>query len=216
MPRHRLDLSSRRFGRLLAVCPAGKTSGGKTLWHCLCDCGKAHDVAVNVLTSGRARSCGCYLKETAAKTGKASWRHNHRHIRAPRISVAQESSQWSICTVERCEEPARTRFGRFCDTHYRRNHRRGCVELPGRTPASIAPTLSVVERARLIVPRNRTPSSRLLRFNGIQLGLSDWAEASGLTKSGLQWRLRNGWSMERALTEPARARGPLRGSKRAR
>lgn len=82
MPRPRLDLTSRRFGRLLAQYNTGRTAGGKTLWRCLCDCGSSHDVAVNVLTSGRAKSCGCYLKETASKTGKATWRRNHMHMRA--------------------------------------------------------------------------------------------------------------------------------------
>ena len=220
MPRHRLDISARRFGRLEALHETGKTSGGKTLWQCVCDCGKLHKVAVNVLTSGRAKSCGCLLKETASKTGRATWKLNHRHVRTTLRSTTTDvktmigDDAWASCTFAGCGKPARTRFGLLCDTHYRRKHRSGSSELIGRTSVVLALESSIIDRAGRIVPSRVTAATRVLTFKGVTLGLSDWARAAGLPKSALQWRLRKGWSLERAVTEPLAAKGPLSGRTR--
>ena len=59
-----VDLTGQRFGRLLVIGRAGKNKYGKSLWHCLCDCGNQTDVMVSALTGGRTISCGCYHRET--------------------------------------------------------------------------------------------------------------------------------------------------------
>lgn len=56
------DLSGRRFGRLIALEYFGR-SNGRTLWRCLCDCGKESIVGYSALISGNTRSCGCLEKE---------------------------------------------------------------------------------------------------------------------------------------------------------
>ena len=47
-------------------------------------------------------------------------------------------------------------------------------------------------------------SNRILTFNGESLCCADWAERVGLTKKVLWYRLNAGWSVEKALTTPAR------------
>jgi len=65
------DLSGKRFGRLTVESeaepyrsPAGKPT---RRWRCSCDCGRECVVLQNQLTAGKARSCGCLQRETAAE-----------------------------------------------------------------------------------------------------------------------------------------------------
>lgn len=57
---NRVDLTGRRFGRLVAMRPSERRSRqGKVYWWCVCDCGTEKEILGNVLQSGRGRSCGC-------------------------------------------------------------------------------------------------------------------------------------------------------------
>lgn len=58
-----INLTDRRFDRLVARRPAGKTSDGRTIWLCECDCGQFAGVSVSALLGGVTRSCGCLRRE---------------------------------------------------------------------------------------------------------------------------------------------------------
>lgn len=60
------DLTGKRFGKLIAL-NVSKTENGKTYWKCKCDCGNYSEVLTNRLISGHTKSCGCLVKENAAK-----------------------------------------------------------------------------------------------------------------------------------------------------
>ena len=122
-------------------------------------------------------------------------------------------SAWATCTIAGCQKPSRTRKGELCDMHYRRNHRNNSFDLVDRTIINVGST-SPMEKREISRRGLSNLSRRLIEFNGTTLGLSDWAFKAGLTKSALQWRLRAGWSLDRALTVSSQARGPVRSAKR--
>lgn len=69
--RRRIDITGKRFGRLIAVAhipPDGRRAG---LWRCYCDCGKLHVTEGASLRHGKTRSCGCLLKESSSKLMRA-------------------------------------------------------------------------------------------------------------------------------------------------
>lgn len=71
-----IDLTGKRFGRLVAQWPSGKTSSGKTgggtvHWLCLCDCGKMPVIAGKSLRAGVTNSCGCLQRDTFTTHGKS-------------------------------------------------------------------------------------------------------------------------------------------------
>ena len=45
-----------------------------------------------------------------------------------------------------------------------------------------------------------------ITFNGVTMNVTDWAGRVGMTPNALAMRLRLGWSIERALTQPIKAR----------
>ena len=59
-----IDLTGKRFGRLVVI-ERDKTSSTRNLkWKCKCDCGNECYVLRSCLQSGETRSCGCLHKET--------------------------------------------------------------------------------------------------------------------------------------------------------
>ena len=68
-----IDLTGRRFGRLLVLERAGSyvcdygTHSSPT-WRCRCDCGRETVVLGLALRRGNTRSCGCLQRELAAET----------------------------------------------------------------------------------------------------------------------------------------------------
>ena len=52
------DLTGQRFGRLTVLAPA-ENVGGRTAWHCRCDCGREVVVKTCHLCAGHTKTCGC-------------------------------------------------------------------------------------------------------------------------------------------------------------
>lgn len=63
------DITGQRFGRLLAVS-IHHSANHKRFWTCRCDCGAQVIVRQDQLTTGRAKSCGCYSHEVQRKNLK--------------------------------------------------------------------------------------------------------------------------------------------------
>jgi hypothetical protein len=64
VPAH-IDLTSKKFTRLLVKEKVGKTQSGQYKYKCLCDCGNIIIVAGGYLKSGHTKSCGCYSRDMA-------------------------------------------------------------------------------------------------------------------------------------------------------
>ena len=63
-----LDLTGKRFGKLVAIQIDKNPNTKRRKWMCLCDCGNSVSVATNHLTSGQTISCGCRRYETKNQT----------------------------------------------------------------------------------------------------------------------------------------------------
>ena len=55
----RVDLTGRRYGKLVVVERAEKNARGAAQWRCICDCGKKCVVLHSSLQLGKRTSCGC-------------------------------------------------------------------------------------------------------------------------------------------------------------
>jgi hypothetical protein len=58
-----IDITGRRFGRLVALRSLGKGPYWQLHWECRCDCGRLVSVNKNNLIHGHTRSCGCLRRE---------------------------------------------------------------------------------------------------------------------------------------------------------
>jgi hypothetical protein len=60
---------------------------------------------------------------------------------------------------------------------------------------------------RKINDRNRR-SNRFLTFRGETKTIAEWSELLSVPNDTIRWRLKSGWSLENALTTPARPKAP--------
>ena len=84
-----IDITGKRFGRLVAIEPTNKRQGGSIVWKCKCDCGKQAEVLNQNLIKGFTKSCGCAISEDL--TGK----------RFGRLVVVGFSGKLYDCTKEK-------------------------------------------------------------------------------------------------------------------
>lgn len=61
-----IDLTGKRFGRLIVIQRDGTDKHQKATWRCKCDCGKTVITEGQSLRNGDTKSCGCFAKEQFA------------------------------------------------------------------------------------------------------------------------------------------------------
>lgn len=65
-----IDLSNKRFGRLVVVQRTENSKKGEVNWLCKCDCGGIKIAQGNHLREGSTNSCGCLEKENRFEMNK--------------------------------------------------------------------------------------------------------------------------------------------------
>lgn len=210
----KIDLTGRRFGRLVVLYECDERKNRQVVWHCRCDCGNEVDIRGSDLTSGRTTSCGCYQRERAAEANIVHGM-NRQGERHPVYRT------WSHM-LQRCENPSRK-----CYKDYGGRGITVCSEwhdfIPFRDWALAngwgkGLTLDRIDNDGNYEPgncrwttrkeqaRNRR-SNRLITFNSKTQTLVEWAEEVGVKLNTLHDRIDTyHWPIERALTEPIRER----------
>ena len=192
------------FGRLTVVAYAGSTRSSSQ-WRCECECGETIVVLRSNLMNGATTSCGCFRRESVAAR---STTHG--------LSSATEYHSWQAMLKRsgNPNDPAYDRYGgrgiTVCDRW--RNSFEAFYEDMGDKPS---PRHSVERRENSgnyepgncywATPEQQNRNRRnnlLLTHDGRTQCAAAWAEELKMRASTLYGRLKNGWSVERALTEP--------------
>lgn len=203
------DLTGRKYGRWTVIKRAENhiTSGGYsvTMWNCVCKCGNIRVVRGSDLKSGKSKSCGCLLAdEPTTKTHGESGTHlymiyhgmksrcnnpnnkNYKDYGGRGISICQE---WE--NVEA--------FIRWAKSNgYKDGLSIDRIDVNGNyCPENCRWVTMDAQKA------NRRDTIRPTAFGRTQT-LSEWAKEAGIQKNTIKMRLRRGWNVERALTEPVK------------
>lgn len=101
-----IDITGKRFGKLIAVSRAQST--GRTKWNCICDCGGTTVSATSNLTSGESKSCGCARLENTTRRNKLNAKHGHYNgtKRSPTLTSWTQMHQ-------RCTNPNSPNFHHY-------------------------------------------------------------------------------------------------------
>ena len=110
----RIDMTGKRFGRLLVLSYSHTGKFARAHWNVVCDCGNKKVVDGSSLRSGLTKSCGCLHKEIVTETGKIrlneshpSWRKNNltgkKFGRLTAIERTNKRSGRSVVYLCKCE-----------------------------------------------------------------------------------------------------------------
>lgn len=208
-PRIRLVWPGQRFGLLTVIAECAErcvTSRGRTIvrYFCQCECGEATFTHKDHLFSGHSRSCGCQQLKAITRHGKSNsrvyhaWQHmvdrctkesdkNYRHYGGRGITVCERWMKFENF-LEDMGEPS---LGLSID---RVNNNEGYRP----------------ENCRWATRKEQQNNRRanvVYEFKGERLTLVQWARRLGTTGQNIQNRLKLGWPLERALTEPPKVSG---------
>ena len=199
-----------RFGRLVSVEIQDRSKRGEARWLCRCDCGNECAVLHGNLVNGHTSSCGCLMRERATTA-------NIRHGDCCRGNIAPEHQAWDGM-IKRCHNPNCKSYSDYgargitvCQRW--RNSYEDFLNDAGRRPSSLH-SLDRIDNSlgyqpgnvrwalRLTQNRN-TRANHFIEFNNQRKTASEWALQTGIKSGSILFRLSHGWSVERALTEPA-------------
>lgn len=65
-----LDLTGKRYGRLVALSPTDKRNHGRVVWTCQCDCGLLFEAVGADIKKGLITSCGNHRKDSTTAANK--------------------------------------------------------------------------------------------------------------------------------------------------
>jgi hypothetical protein len=184
----------REFGLWVILGPLVDRS-----WWCRCACGTERFVLVYNLLSGASESCGCVWETPGKKEHPA------------------EHGVWGGM-VERCTPISKdhTRYYdrgiRVCDKWLGKTGFMKFYEDMGSRPSP----LHQIDRkdndlgyskdnCRWVTVRENAQNKRtnvVVEFRGERKVIAEWARQMGMSRQALRYRLRCGWSVERALTVP--------------
>lgn len=211
MPK-KIDLTGRRFGRLVVLYETSERKGGNIVWHCRCDCGNEVDVGGHNLTSSRTTSCGCFQREYAAEA------HTVHGMRRQGETHPVYRTWYHM--LQRCENPNSIGYQNYggrgitvCGEWHDAEKFIGWAVLNGWRKGL---TLDRIDNDGNYEPSNcrwatrkeqaqNKRNNRFITFNGKTQTLAGWAEEIDISPNTLQYRVLH-WPIERALTESVRKR----------
>jgi hypothetical protein len=194
-----------KFNRLTVVNFSHKVKSFN--WFtCQCDCGKVITRRQDHLLRTNNQSCGCLKKEinkrTHTKHGLSgdtpeyqAWAHMLRRCYTPTTKGFENYGGRGITVCDRW----RFAFENFLnDMGYRpsRQYSLDRINNDGNYEPSNCRWATAKEQC------NNTRRCRMLTFNNETLTIAQWSEKLGFNRGVLLFRIRRGWSVEKALLTP--------------
>jgi hypothetical protein len=198
------DISGQRFGRLIAIKRVESNKKYQSRWLCKCDCGSEVVVYAYCLKNGNTKSCGCLKKEL-------DWKHGMTGTRIYSIWVSMKMrcfnehdchyKDYGNRGITVCEE-WKNSFESFYDwsiaNGYKDNLTIERIDVNGNYEPSNCKWITNKEQQR------NKRNTFYLTYKDTTKSASEWSEITGINSKTIIRRIKNGWTVERTLTEKTR------------
>lgn len=191
-----------RYHRLVVVGYLG-SDGKNSFWHCKCDCGgESRTKSIN-LTSGKAKSCGCWARERLTKHGHSRgekkwmyfiWRGMLARCLNKKAASYQHYGGRGVKVCDRWME-----FENFLEDMWERPSREYSID---RIDVDGNYEPNNCRWATRKVQANNTTCNVFFEYQGERLTVAEWADKFGLSRDLVHARLYRGWSLEDAILPP--------------
>ena len=208
------DLTGQRFGMLTVKKRADdyvmKDGKRRLTWTCVCDCGVEKDIRGTHLTSGAIVSCGCLGHKHLLDSISS---HGLRHHRLYGVWCNMKNRCYN--EKVKCYPRYGGRGIRVCDEwlHDFKAFYDWAIETGyDETAPYMQCTLDRIDVngnyepsncrwVDVFTQANNKSNNTFLEFNGKRKTISEWGKEIGINGSTISKRLRDGWSIEEALTK---------------
>ena len=201
------DISGNRYGKLVAIKPAGNGKRGRTLWACQCDCGNGKIADISLLNNGHISSCGCYKIESlikkSTKHGKRNsrlytiWSHMKDRCYNKNSKIYRFYGERGITICDEWLHDFQTFYDWAIENGYSDNLTIDRINSFGNYEPNNCRWITLSDQQR-----NRR-NNRYFTYNGETKTLSQWATEYGFKWEQLRDRIdKLGWSFEKAISTP--------------
>lgn len=202
-----IDLTGQKFGRLLVIGKGDYIQKPKRKvykWICKCDCGKIIQVRQNSLITGATKSCGCIVKD-----GKYKEIKNHRlrgvwHSMRLRCNNPNNKSYiyYGGRGIAVCPEwnDKDNGYIAFYEWAVNNGYKEGLTIDRINVNGDYGPN-----NCRWIandIQQTNKRNNHIIEYNGEVKCIAEWARIYGLRPDTLRYRVKHGWSIEKALKTP--------------
>jgi len=205
-----IDLTKKRFGRLIVIERAENGSGNKPQWLCKCDCGNKTVVRADHLKTGwHTQSCGCLGLENRVRACQTHgdtdkrlyniWKHMKSRCESPIRKESRSTRDYRDRGIRVCKEWLSYEI--FKDwalkNGYSDNLTIDRIDVNGNYEPSNCRWANSETQA------NNTRRNINIIYNGKTLTLKQWSRELKIKYRTLSHRiLKLGWSVEAAFTTP--------------
>ena len=194
-------VNGQRFGLLLAVEATDQRANGAIVWKCLCDCGNEAFVRASKLKNSYTRSCGCLQRETTVKTftkhGECysrtytTWLNMRNRCNNPNNDAYENYGGRGIAVCSEWDD-----FEKFLSDMGERPKGMSIERIDNNQGY-------FKENCRWATSKEQHSNKRnnhTISFKGEDMTITQLAEKVGVKRSTLYYRLKNGWSIEKAIS----------------
>ena len=209
----RIDLTGKRFGRLTAIKDTKKIKGSCVVWLCKCECGRSIEVISASLLSGNTKSCGCLAREITEKRNTIHSLSRDKDGKRTRLygiwvrmrqrckdKNLKDYARYGGRGIKVCKEWSN--YKNFYDwalaNGYRANLSIDRKDNDGDYEPSNCKWSTLIEQA------HNKSNNRLITYCGKTKTLAEWSSTLSIDRKTLSYRLKIGWSIEKAFTTPVR------------
>lgn len=200
-----IDITGNKYGKLTAIERVGKDKYNNAVWLCKCDCGNTKIIDGKSLRDLHTKSCGCLKSESSRSR---TLKHNGTGTRLHSTWMSMKKRCYGAYYAEYyryggrgikvCDE-WRNSFETFRDwalSHgYADNLTIDRINLDGDYEPDNCRWITKQEQAY-----NRSDSV-FVEYDGKRQTIAEWAVEKNIDYHKLYYRIKKGWSMERALCE---------------
>ena len=202
---NKIDLVGQKFNHLTVVS-FYKVIKNRRYWNCICDCGNHTLANTRDLRSSDKRSCGCLVETNHfRKHGKSNTRlYNiyNKMVQRCCSETNKDFKHYGKRGITVCKEWLDKKDG--FDNFYNWAMNNGYSEklTIDRIDNNAGYSPLNCRWADTITQANNKRSCVNITYNGETKTISEWARTINVNPSLIRSRLKNGWSVEKALTVP--------------